>query len=102
VKGFRGYADHLDDPEVRAAIDRVVALARALQSEGRRVAITCAELLPERCHRRVLSDALTARGLTVLHALDATHARLHEPPPFARIEGEHVTYPDAQGLLLEP
>lgn len=50
----------------RAGIDEVVAIV----SSGKNVALMCAELEPERCHRFVLiSPALQARGVPVVHIL---------------------------------
>ena len=98
VATFRGYADHMATPEFAAAVDRMLALARTATGL---VAACCAEAVPERCHRRLLADALVARGARVLHLLDARRVREHVPPPFAVIEGERVAYPvEQQGLPL--
>ena len=53
----------------------------------------CAEAVPWRCHRSLIADALTARGIEVEHILSATSRKPHTYTPFARIEGESVTYP---------
>jgi uncharacterized protein (DUF488 family) len=55
--------------------------------------IMCAEAVPWRCHRSLIADALTARGIAVEHILSATSRKPHSYTPFARIEGDTVTYP---------
>ncbi len=53
----------------------------------------CAEAVPWRCHRSLIGDALTARGIAVEDILSATSRKPHTYTPFAKIEGEVVTYP---------
>ena len=86
--GFRGYADYMEtDPFERG-------LAALLELAGRQqVAIMCAEAQPWRCHRRLIADALVARGIAVEHIMGPGKPRRHEPPPFARIEKGRVSYP---------
>ncbi len=59
--------------------------------------LMCAEALPWRCHRSLIADALTARGVPVEHIISAATRQPHEVTPFARFEGARVTYP-ALGL----
>ncbi|HSS52682.1 MAG TPA: DUF488 domain-containing protein [Thermoanaerobaculia bacterium] len=80
VEAFRGYADHMETPEFQAALDRL-----AQRAKKETVAILCAEAVPWRCHRRLISDALVARGTTVLHILGPQRADPHELDPNARI-----------------
>jgi uncharacterized protein (DUF488 family) len=80
VEAFRGYADYMETPEFQAALDR---LAHRAQQET--LAILCAEAVPWRCHRRLISDALVARGTSVLHILGPHRTDLHELNPNARI-----------------
>ena len=56
-------------------------------------AIMCAEAVPYRCHRSLISDALTARGIEVREISSKTRAAPHRMTPFARVERERVTYP---------
>ncbi len=90
--GFRGYADYMETPEFGAALDRLVAGAK----EGR-TAIMCAEALPWRCHRGLLSDALVVRGLRVVHILSPGTAPDHTLTPFAKVKGGKLTYPASRG-----
>ena len=80
VEAFRGYADYMETPEFQAALDRLIQ-----RSQGETVAILCAEAVPWRCHRRLISDALVARGITVLHILGPGRADPHELDPNAQI-----------------
>lgn len=80
VAAFRGYADYMETPEFRAALDRL-----AHRAERETVAILCAEAVPWRCHRRLISDALVARGTSVLHILGPHRADPHELDSNARI-----------------
>ena len=86
--GFRGYADYMDTPEFSAALDRLIAVSR-----DRRTAIMCAEALPWKCHRWLLSDALVARGIRVLHILASGKTQDHRLTTFARVHGTQVAYP---------
>jgi uncharacterized protein (DUF488 family) len=62
VAAFRGYADHMDTEEFATGLARLEQLARM-----RFTAIMCAEGDWRRCHRRLISDALTRSGWRVLH-----------------------------------
>ncbi len=86
--GFRGYADYMQTAEFEAALSQLIELAHA-----ERVAIMCAEAVPWRCHRSLISDALTVRGIEVRHIMSDGEARPHELTEFARVDGVRVTYP---------
>ena len=86
---FRGYADHMDTPEFRAALSSVIDLTRA-----RSVAIMCAEALPWRCHRQLIADALVARGVDVRHIVQSGSLLDHQLRPNAMVADDgHVVYP---------
>jgi uncharacterized protein (DUF488 family) len=53
----------------------------------------CAEAVPWRCHRSLISDALTARGIDALHIVKTGPPLRHSMTSFARVEGTRVTYP---------
>ena len=88
--GFRGFADYMATPEFEAALAELIDLAAQ-----KRTAIMCAEALPWRCHRSLISDALVARGVAVEHLVGGG-SRGHELSPHARVEAGRVSYP---GLL---
>jgi uncharacterized protein (DUF488 family) len=72
---FRGYADYMDTEQFHKGVERLIDLAK----EVRPTAIMCAEAVWWRCHRALISDYLKARGIEVLHILDANKT---EPHPF--------------------
>lgn len=90
---FRGYADHMGTPEFHAAVDRL------LESE-RPTAYMCAEAVPWRCHRNLLSDELVRRGLEVIHIVSASTAPPHALNSMARVEADRVVYPPPQPALF--
>jgi uncharacterized protein (DUF488 family) len=92
---FRGYADYMQTGAFDVALEALIALGRA-----KRVAIMCAEAVPWRCHRSLVADALSARGIPVVEILSETSARMHKLTPFAHVEGERVTYPPVQAPLM--
>ena len=85
---FRGYADYMQTPEFSAAIDSLIELGSRKQ-----VAIMCAEAVPWRCHRSLVGDALSARGIAVEDILSAGRRQPHKLTPFAKVEGMRVLYP---------
>jgi uncharacterized protein (DUF488 family) len=93
--GFRGYADYMQTPEFWSALDRLIAMAREW-----RTAIMCAEAVPWRCHRSLVSDALVSRGVDVRHVTGAGVPSAHRITPFAMVEGGRVTYPPPDTLAL--
>jgi uncharacterized protein (DUF488 family) len=61
---------------------------------SRRTAIMCAEAHPSGCHRRLIADAMTARGWRVFHLLPGHRATTpHELSPHAAVVGDRVSYP---------
>lgn len=92
---FRAYADYMATPEFRAAIDRLVALA-----SEKPTAIMCAEAVPWRCHRNLVSDELTRRGIEVRHITGPGKDSRHTMNPMARVECDHLVYPASDQLRL--
>lgn len=84
--GFRGYADYMETDEFRSALEALVGRAA-----DARTTVMCAEAVPWRCHRSLISDALTARGVEVLHILDAG-TRPHSLTRFARVVNGGIRY----------
>src|SRR5205823_915588 len=63
-ESFRGYADYMETPAFEEA------LAHLMELGGNTPTTTmCAEAVPWRCHRSLISDALLVRGWTVLDIL---------------------------------
>jgi uncharacterized protein (DUF488 family) len=89
---FRGYADHMATTEFAHAVDRLL-------DDTRITAIMCAEAVPWRCHRNLVSDELLRRRVEVIHILGPGSTRPHTAPPYARFEKDRVIYPPLQGTL---
>jgi uncharacterized protein (DUF488 family) len=53
----------------------------------------CAEAVPWRCHRSLVADALSARGIPVVDILSSGRRQAHKLTPFAKFEGTRVWYP---------
>jgi uncharacterized protein (DUF488 family) len=81
----------MDSEEFRAGL--VVLLAQASEHA---TAVLCAEAVPWRCHRQLIADALSARGVEVYHVLGPGTAEAHRLTPFARLDGERVLYDRGQ------
>jgi len=93
--GFRGYADYMQTPEFEKNLDRLIRMGRR-----ERIALMCAEAVPWRCHRSLLADALTVRGITVRHIMSRVSAPVHAITPFAQVNGKCLTYPSKQAELF--
>lgn len=83
-RAFRGYADHTDTTPFREAVEGLVRRARA----GERLAVLCAELDWRRCHRRLVADAFTVRGVSVVHLRVGRAPEPHEPHPDLRVDAD--------------
>jgi uncharacterized protein (DUF488 family) len=89
---FRGYADYMETPEFRVALDRLVESAKE-----RRTALLCSEAVWWRCHRAMIADALKVDGVKVLHIMDGPKVVEHPFTAPARIVDGKLRYgsPDA-------
>ena len=85
---FRGFADYMQTPEFEAGLHRLLKLAGQ-----RRSAIMCAEAVPWRCHRSLIADALTVRGVRVEHILSGKRLQVHSINSLARVRASRITYP---------
>ena len=94
-EGFRGFADYMQTEEFQHALVALIGMSRE-----KRTAIMCAEAVPWRCHRSLVADALSVRGVPVVEILSESSWRTHQLTPFARVEGTRITYPPEQGTLL--
>jgi uncharacterized protein (DUF488 family) len=88
---LRGFADYMQIQGFEENLQELVRLA------GReRVSLMCAEALPWRCHRSLISDALLVRGIRVEHILGPTHLVPHILTPWAHVDGTRLIYPPAK------
>jgi uncharacterized protein (DUF488 family) len=93
---FRAYADYMGTSEFARALDSLIEMA-----EGRNLAIMCAEAVPWRCHRWLVSDALVTRGVDVHHILDA-RSEHHSLTRFAKVRDGTVVYPPESASIEHP
>jgi len=97
VQAFRNYADYCDTPEFRRGLGELLTLA-AEES----CAIMCAEAVWWRCHRRIVTDYVLARGVPVIHLLSATTSTPATMTPFAVVGARgRISYP-APSALADP
>ncbi len=124
---FRGYADYMQTDEFWAAIVRLMSLPirtdrsatgppSPTSGEGKTgspspasgeekasdttLAIMCAEALPWRCHRSLVSDALSIRGVEVSHVTSGSKPARHALTPLAQVHGGRITYPPPDTLAI--
>ncbi len=89
---FRNYADYMLTEEFSKGLERVRGF-----SQEHTVALLCAEAFYPRCHRRLISDALTAGGVEVRHILTLHRAEEHKMTSGARILAPYrVIYPQVE------
>ena len=86
--GFRGYADYMQTKEFTDNLLKIMALSRE-----NHLALMCAEALPWRCHRSLISDALVVRHIRVIHAISKDSVINHKLNETAHVEGTKITYP---------
>jgi uncharacterized protein (DUF488 family) len=93
---FRGFADYRQTPEFETGLAQAIKLAEKAPS-----ALMCAEAVPWRCHRSLVADALTVRGIRVLEIISNAEPKEHSLTPFASVRGTHIAYPAEQASLLD-
>jgi uncharacterized protein (DUF488 family) len=87
-ESFRGYADYMQTAEFASAIDLLID-----EAKHENICVMCAEAVPWRCHRSLVSDALLGRDIRAIHIMSAKTAQPHKLTSFARVQGKRVTYP---------
>jgi uncharacterized protein (DUF488 family) len=85
---FRGFADYMQKEEFEKSLGVLMEQAKAEE-----VVLMCAEAVPWRCHRSLIADALSIRGVRVEHILSPTSLQVHKVTPWAEVDGTHITYP---------
>jgi uncharacterized protein (DUF488 family) len=92
--GFRNYADYMLTEEFQDGVAKLLEVTRR-----KRTALMCAEGLFWRCHRRLVSDFLMAKGIGVHHIMPTGESRPHTLTSGAVIDGANVTYPGEESLF---
>jgi uncharacterized protein (DUF488 family) len=93
---FRGYADYMASTEFAEGLDELLRFA-----EAQRTAMMCAEAVWWRCHRSMLADLLSVRGIEVIHIIDERHGNPHPYTGPARIVDGQLTYEADRGVPLK-
>jgi uncharacterized protein (DUF488 family) len=94
-ESFRNYADYMPTAQFRQGVANLLEVA-----SRKRTAIMCAEGLFWRCHRRLVSDFLSANGITVQHIMPSGELRPHQLIEGARVAEGNVTYPGKSPLFI--
>lgn len=84
---FRSYADYTDGAEFAQGLAELIELGTSA-----RTAYMCSEGLWWRCHRRIISDNLVARGWSVEHIMPTGKLSPHALSAFARVADGRVVY----------
>ena len=92
-ESFRNYADYMRSDEFRKGLEQLLENA-----QHKRAAFMCSESLFWRCHRRLVSDYLLAKGITVQHIMPSGELHTHTLTDGARVEEGEVTYPLAEDI----
>ena len=72
----------------KQSLERLILLDKM-----KKMVVMCAEAVPWRCHRRLIADAMVARGLPVFDIMTETRAVPHLLPSWAKVESEKLSYP---------
>lgn len=78
---FRGFADYMQTREFYLGLKKLNQIIK----QDHPVVIMCAEALPWRCHRSLIADAETARGVLVYDIISTTSVHIHQLTSFAVI-----------------
>ncbi len=86
---FRNYADYMQTEIFSSLTNQLISIG-----SQKNAAIMCAEKLFWKCHRRLLSDYLTAQGVLVEHIMDPGRLQKHKLSAGAVVNQDlHVIYP---------
>jgi uncharacterized protein (DUF488 family) len=94
-ESFRGYADYMQTEEFAENIDWLMGLPQLDNT-----VVMCAEAVPWRCHRSLISDAVLARNAVVedifVQPDGSSSRKAHSMTDFARVEDGRLYYPAEQ------
>jgi uncharacterized protein (DUF488 family) len=96
-ESFRGYADYMQTAQFEETLQELLVRAAT-----RPTVIMCSEAVPWRCHRSLIADAATVRGVRVEHLTSRTASHPHKLTPFAQVEGTRITYPPVHTFSPSP
>jgi nicotinamide-nucleotide adenylyltransferase len=84
---FKGFADYMQTEKFEKGIKQLKKLV-----SKRRTAVMCAEILPWRCHRSLISDYMTAEGFSVTHIINQNQTKEHEINQHAKKYKDYLVY----------
>ena len=87
-QSFHNYADYAMTPDFRVGLDELIGIRQRSVT-----AMMCSEAVWWRCHRRIVTDYLIARGIDVRHILSSTKAATAEMTLAAQSAGDALRYP---------
>jgi uncharacterized protein (DUF488 family) len=94
-ESFRGYADYMQTQEFAENLDWLMG-----QPQLDNTVVMCAEAVPWRCHRSLISDAVLARNGVVddifVQPDGSSSRKAHSMTDFARVEDGRLSYPAEQ------
>ncbi len=91
-QSFHNYADYALSATFQEGLTRLIELGRT-----HRCAMMCAEAVWWRCHRRIVTDYLLARGEAVFHLMGHDHIEAAHLTESALIQPDHtIIYPPLQ------
>lgn len=85
----------MQTPEFAGALEALTG-----EAKEQRLALMCAEAVPWRCHRSLIADALTVRGIPVEHIVGSGRTRPHVLTPWAAVKGTTIEYPAAPSQIV--
>jgi uncharacterized protein (DUF488 family) len=95
---FRGYADYMQTPDFALAIEDLLNATPQEQT-----VLMCAEAVPWRCHRSLVADALTIRGIPVENiyydARGYSRHESHKLTSFLKVQDQRLWYPAEDDLF---
>ena len=81
--------------EFAKGIDHLIRIGQ----DGQTV-IMCAEVLPWRCHRWLIADALLVREVQVEHIMTIKTRMKHSMTKFALIKDSQISYPESPHVMF--
>lgn len=90
---FHNYADYALSEKFRSGLDSLINLGRK-----QRCVMMCSEAVWWRCHRRIVTDYLLARGELVFHLIGAKVEQASLTKGAQIISIEQVLYPETEHL----
>ncbi len=84
---LRGYADYMASTDYQIGLRQFIDIAYNQES-----LLLFYTRLPDKCHRMLVADALTIKGLTVVHIIDEEQSRTHELSPALRRDSSELVY----------